>query len=249
MDAWNAGSLLVIDVKVNVLCWCRFSSGKTSFSKWRIRGLQSLCPTHNSGFGAGGKRDRKQQCWAHVRTVVGRTGAEPGVFPGWGTPEPGWGIDVGSCSAQAAQGDLGVTACPLLTAELPLLLTSARPPAPAHSFPRLQPPGMLSLEKNSVFFLMQGGDNFIRPLVSMSLAPPGLFATTSVTMSCVTYTQYLYQKYRNNPLNPLCWAFWFLCVESFFVLNCVSPYYSILYENFMLWCQGPQFNLLIVCSW
>lgn len=120
------------------------------------------------------------------------------------------GIDVRDwCSAQAARGDLGVTGCPLLVAELPLLLTSGRPPAPAHSFPRLCPPGMLSVEKNPSFCLMQGGDNFIRALVSMSLAPPGLFVTTSVTMSCVTYPRYLYQKYRNNHLIPLCRAFWF----------------------------------------
>lgn len=158
MDAWSAGSLLVIDVKVNVLCWCRFSSGKTSLSKWHIGGLQSPCPTHNSGFGAGGKRGRKLQRWAPARTVVGRTGAELCMFLGQGISEPRWGIDVRNWrSAQAARGDLGVTACPLLTAELPLLLTSACPPAPAHSFPRLQPLGMLSMEKNPHFVLGKEG--------------------------------------------------------------------------------------------
>lgn len=104
MDAWSAGRLLVIDVRVNVLCWFRFSPGKTSFSEWHIQGLQSPCPTHNSGFGAGGKRDRKQQC---CRAVAGRTGTEPRAFPGWGTSsKPGWGLVFG---IGARHRQLGVT--------------------------------------------------------------------------------------------------------------------------------------------
>lgn len=107
MDAWSVGSLLVIAVRVNVLCWFRFSPGKTSFSEWHIQGLQSPCPTRNGGFGAGGKRHRKQQCWAGARAVAGRREAEPCAFPGWGTSsEPGWGLMFG---IGARHGQLGVT--------------------------------------------------------------------------------------------------------------------------------------------
>lgn len=155
MDAWSAGRLLVIDVRVNVLCWFRFSPGKTSFSEWHIQGLQSPCPTHNSGFGAGGKRDRKQQC---CRAVAGRTGTEPRVFPGWGTSsKPGWGLVFGIGARHRQLGVTWVSRVSSAVAELPLLLTSERPPAPAHSFPRLRPPGMLSVEKTPRFVLCREG--------------------------------------------------------------------------------------------
>lgn len=207
MDAWSAGRLLVIDVRVNVLCWFRCSPGKTSFSEWHIQGLQSPCPTHNSGFGAGGKRDRKQQC---CRAVAGRTGTEPRVFLGWGTSsKPGWGLVFG---IGARHRQLGVT---WVSRRILCCGWAASPPdlwAPSSSSTQLSQapaPRDALRGKNPSFCLMQGGDNFIRALVSTSLAPSGLFVTTSVTMSCVTYPRYLYQKYRNNHLIPLCRAFWF----------------------------------------
>lgn len=247
MDAWSVGSLLVIDVRVNVLCWFRFSPGKTSFSEWHIQGLQSPCPTRNGGFGAGGKRHRKQQCWAGARAVAGRREAEPCAFPGWGTSsEPGWGLMFG---IGARHRQLGVTwvswgvLCSWLSclSSWPLGALQLQHTA----FPGSAPPGCFLWKKNPSFCLMQGGDNFIRALVSMSLAPPGLFVTTSVTMSCVTYPRYLYQKYRNNHLIPLCRAFWFnlslvwtmfLIIWYFMKTSCPGVRDHVL----IFWCSAPD---------
>lgn len=238
MDAWSAGSLLVIDVKVNVLRWCRFSWGKTSFSKWHIGGLQSPCPTHHSGFGAGGKRHRKQQCWARARAMVGRKGQNCVCSRDGDHLLGDW------CWAQAAQGDLSVTACPCPG-------WAASPPdlcalqLQHTAFPGSGPLWCF-LWKKPAFCLMQGGDNFIRLLVSVSLAPLGLFATTSVTMSCVIYPQYLYQKYRNNNLIPLCRAFWFNNSLHWVVFPLIIWYFmktsccGVRHHSLIFWYSAPD---------
>lgn len=152
-----------------------------------------------------------------------------------------WGIDVGHGQLRVTWVSQHVPA----QAELPLLLTCV-PFSSSTQLSQALAPCDAFCEKKPAFCLMQKGDNFIRPLVSMSLAPLGLFATTSVTMSCVIYPEYLYQKYRNNNLIPLCWAFWFNLSLHWVVFPLIIWYFmktsccGVRHHSLIFWYSAPD---------